>query len=191
MADITEMLTRWRAGDVGAQDDLIAAVYPLLHDIAELHLRKAGRPVTMRATELAHEAYLRLERQRSVDWQNRSHFLAIVSTVVRRVLVDHLRQRSADKRGRGLLFVSIDDGLGENSPDQASQPVDWLAVDQALTELAAIESDCARVVELRVFGGLTTEEISDVCGFSTATVGRQWRFARTWLADRLDAEAAQ
>jgi RNA polymerase sigma factor (TIGR02999 family) len=188
MPDITHLLGRWKLGERGVDNELAEAIYPTLREIAGQHLRGRAPGSTLRATELAHEAYLRLERQRAVDWQNRDHFYAIAATVVRRVLVDHLRERGAEKRGGGLLQMPYDEF--ELQPDDAArEPVAWLAVDEALTELERIEPDCARVVELRVFGGLTTESIAEVCGSSTATVGRQWRFARVWLADRLESPA--
>jgi RNA polymerase sigma factor (TIGR02999 family) len=188
VSDITQLLSRWRSGERGIDNQLADAIYPTLRDIARQHLRGRMGPVTLRATELANEAYLRLERQRSVDWQNRNHFFAIAATVIRRVLVDHLRERGAEKRGGGLLQMQIDDMDLRPAPS-ATEPVAWVAVDRALTELEALEPECARVVELRVFGGLTTEAIAEVCGTSTATVGRQWRFARAWLADRLEASS--
>lgn len=186
MSEITQLLTRWKAGEREVDNQLAEAIYPTLRDIARQHLRSRAPGATLRATELANEAYLLLEKQRDVDWQNRSHFYAIAATVIRRVLVDHLRERGAEKRGGGLLQMPLD--AIELQPDEgAREPVAWLAVDEALTELATIEPECARVVELRVFGGLGVEEIAEVCGSSTATVGRQWRFARAWLADWLES----
>ena len=187
-SDITRLLSRWKQGERSIDNELADAIYPTLREIARQHLRGQAGPVTLRATELANEAYLRLERQREVDWQNRSHFFAIAATVIRRVLVDHLRERGAEKRGGGLLQMPMDD-LELHPDEQAREQVAWLAVDEALTELEQTEPGCARVVELRVFGGLTAEDIAGVCGTSTATVGRQWRFARAWLADRLESNA--
>ena len=186
MSEITALLARWKHGERNVVNQLADAIYPTLRDIARQHLRSRAPGATLRATELANEAYLLLEKQRDVDWQNRSHFYAIAATVIRRVLVDHLRERGAEKRGGGLLQMPLD--AIELYPDErAREPVAWLAVDEALTELERIEPECARVVELRVFGGLDVQEIVEVNGSSPATVGRQWRFARAWLADRLEA----
>lgn len=184
MPQITELLAHWGRGDRAAGDALAQAIYPVLLDLARGQLRRHGGQLTLRPTELAHEAYERLLPQAGLDWRNRAHFYAIAATVMRRVVIDYLRLRSADKRGGDVLFVPLQDLTGEDQP-VAGDPVDWLAVDQALNELAALDPDSARVVELRLFSGLSVEEIAAVSGSSTATVGRQWRFARTWLADRL------
>jgi RNA polymerase sigma factor (TIGR02999 family) len=184
VSDITELLAHWRQGDPGAGDALASAIYPVLLDLARSQIRRHGNQLTLRATELAHEAYERLVPQSGVDWRNRGHFYAIAATVMRRVVIDYLRQRSADKRGGDVLFVPLQD-LDNSDQPAGGDPVDWLAVDQALNELAALDRDSARVVEMRLFSGLSVEEIAGVLDSSTATVGRQWRFARTWLADRL------
>lgn len=184
VSQITELLAHWGRGDRSAGDALATAIYPVLLDLARGQLRRHGENLTLRPTELAHEAYERLLPQAGVDWRNRAHFYAIAATVMRRVVIDYLRQRSADKRGGDVLFVPIDDLAGADTP-ATGDPVDWLAVDQALNELAVLDADSARVVELRLFSGLSVEEIASVLDSSTATVGRQWRFARTWLADRL------
>ncbi len=184
-APITQLLAEWRAGDRASANRLVAAIYPVLHDLARAQLNRQGAQLTLRATELAHEAYARLMPQAGVAWRNRAHFYAIAATVMRRVLVDHLRERSTEKRGGGsALFVPIQDlDIGE-LPAVGDQ-VDWVAVDQALNELERVDPDCARVVELRLFSGLEIAEIAAALDSSTATVGRQWRFARAWLADRL------
>lgn len=184
-APITRLLSEWRSGDRASANRLVSAIYPVLHDLARAQLNRQGAQLTLRATELAHEAYARLMPQAGVDWRNRAHFYAIAATVMRRVLVDHLRERSTEKRGgTGTLFVPIQDiDVGE-LPAIGDQ-VDWVAVDQALNDLEAVDPDCARVVELRLFSGLEVAEIAEALDSSTATVGRQWRFARAWLADRL------
>ena len=184
VADITQLLAHWRHGDRDAADALATAIYPALLDLARAQIRRHGTNLTLRATELANEAYTRLLPQSGVDWRNRAHFYAIAATVMRRVVVDYLRSRSADKRGGDVLFVPLQDLTSTDQPT-VGDPVDWLAVDQALNELAELDPDSARVVEMRLFSGLGVEEIATVLGSSTATVGRQWRFARTWLADRL------
>lgn len=185
---ITELLSLWKGGDRSVENALAAGIYPVLRDLARSQVRRHGGKLTLSATELANEAYLKLCGQKSVDWQNREHFYAIAATVIRRVVIDYLRERSADKRGGGQLFVALEDAREQDLPHQGDH-VDWLAVDQALTELQAADPACGKVVEMRLFSGLTTEQIADVCGSSVATVGRQWRFARTWLAERLDLPA--
>lgn len=183
MSDITQLLDRWRLAGGPMDAQLAHTVYPVLREIAWQQLRRSP-DATLRATELAHEAYERLERQRAAGWQNRDHFYAIAATVVRRVLMDHLRARAADKRGAGQALLTLDD-IVDVLPAPGDDAVDWLAVDAALTRLDAEDPDLARVVELRVFGGLTVEAIAQVMASSTATVGRQWRFAKAWLAEQL------
>jgi RNA polymerase sigma factor (TIGR02999 family) len=185
MSSITELLDRWKRGDRSVEDALATDIYPVLRELARAQVRRHGGALTLRATELANEAYERLHVQQGVNWQNRAHFHAIAATLMRRVVVDYLRERQAEKRGGDQLFIALDDMQQRETPSQGDH-VDWLAVDQALTEFAQAAPDAARVVELRLFSGLTKEEIAEVCGSSRATVGRQWRFARAWLAERLD-----
>jgi len=189
VAEITGLLAAWRQGDRSVEDALAAAIYPVLRELSRAQVRRHSGRLTLAATELANEAYERLHRQRAVDWQNRDHFFAIASTVIRRVIVDYLRQRGSEKRGGDAVMVELDHvEAGElTNPDDG---IDWLALDQALTELGAVDAECARVVEMRLFSGLTVEQIADVNGSSTATVGRQWRFARVWLSERLGSGAA-
>lgn len=187
--EITALLARWKTGDRSVENDLLSQVYPVLLDLARAQIRRNSGVLTLQTTELANEAYARLHAQQSVDWQNRDHFFAIAATVIRRVVVDHLRQRGAEKRGGGLPFISLDD-ITESQTPAIDESVDWIAVDQALTDLAEVDAECARVVELKFFSGLTTERIAEVCGSSVATVGRQWRFSRAWLGQRLGIDSA-
>jgi len=185
MSSITDLLERWKAGDRSVEQDLAAHIYPLLRDMARSHLHRQGGALTLRATELANEAYERLHQQRHVDWQNRSHFHAIAATMMRRVVIDYLRERGAEKRGADQAFIPLDEMLESDAPIGADAD-GWLALDQALTEFARAQPDAARALELRLFSGLTKDEIAEACGSSRATVGRQLRFARAWLAERLD-----
>jgi RNA polymerase sigma factor (TIGR02999 family) len=150
MSTITELLDRWKRGDRSVEDALATDIYPVLRELARTQIRRHGGVLTLRATELANEAYERLHLQQGVDWQNRSHFHAIAATLMRRVVVDYLRNRTAEKRGGGQLFVALDEVQQRDAPFQGDQ-VDWLAVDQALTEFAEAQPDAARVVELRLF----------------------------------------
>lgn len=183
---ITELLTAWKSGDRSVESELVEHIYPMLREIARSQVRRNAGVMTLAATELAHEAYERLQRQQLVDWRNRGHFLAIAATVTRRVVIDHLRRRSADKRGGDQLVVALDQESGEE-PVADAPLLDWLALDQGLTQLGASDPACLRVAELRLFSGLSVEEIAEVTCSSTATVGRQWRFARVWLSERLGA----
>jgi RNA polymerase sigma factor (TIGR02999 family) len=184
---ITDLLGRWKTGDRAVEDELITIVYPMLREIAAAQVRRNSGMLTLQATELANEAYAKIAKLHAVDWQNRDHFYAIAATVIRRVIVDYLRLRGRVKRGGRLPLVALHD-LREDQEPTVDESVDWLSVDEALTELAGIDRDCARVVELKFFSGLTTEKIAEVCGTSVATVGRQWRFARAWLGKRMGAD---
>lgn len=187
---ITSLLGRWREGDRAAEEQLAKAIYPLLRQVAQSQIRKQDSHLTLSATDLAQEAYIRLREQQSVDWQNREQFFAIAATVVRRVVIDYLRERFADKRGGGKLFVDLDN-TGEDELKHNAETIDWIAVDQALTRLSGLDPDCARVVELKLFTPLSAEEIASATRSSVATVGRHWRFARNWLAKELDAKFIQ
>ncbi|MGB0132723.1 ECF-type sigma factor [Dokdonella sp.] len=182
---VTGLLSSWRKGDRDAENALMEHLYPVLRGLVGAQLRRAPSGLTLSATELVNEAYIRLEKQREVDWKNREQFFAITATVVRRVVIDYLRERSAEKRGSGQIALQFDELHSGDIPSVGDQ-IDWLALDQALTQLQLLDADCARVVELRVFGGLGMERIAEACDSSVATVGRQWRFARTWLAEQLD-----
>ncbi len=187
---ITQLLEQWKNGDRSVENALISEAYPLLRSVAASQVRRVGGHLTLSATELAHEAYIRLQRQQLVDWQNRDQFFAIAATVVRRVLVDYLRERHADKRAGGKVMVALDDvHAGELS--QPSDIVDWIALDQALTTLQTLDAEVAHVVELKLFSVLSAEQIAEICQSSVATVGRQWRFAKSWLARELNAPSIE
>jgi RNA polymerase sigma factor (TIGR02999 family) len=183
--DITALLARWRDGDRAVEQALAEQLYPVLYRMAGAQVRRSSGALTLSPTEVVNEVYARMLPQRGVDWQNRAHFHAVCATVLRRVVVDYLRERSALKRGSGHVFVDIG-ALAEHEEPSTPDAVDWLAVDQALTRLQALDPACARVVELRLFAGMTTEQIALACDSSVATVGRQWRFARAWLGEQLE-----
>jgi RNA polymerase sigma factor (TIGR02999 family) len=187
---ITELLGQWKTGDRSVENALISEVYPVLRSVAASQVRKTGAQLTLSATDLAHEAYIRLQEQQRVDWRNRDQFFAIAATVVRRVLIDYLRERYADKRAGGKVMVAFDDERSKEL-SQGSDIVDWIALDQALTRLQSLDADIAKVVELKLFSVLTAEEIAQACQSSTATVGRQWRFAKSWLATELNAPSIE
>jgi RNA polymerase sigma factor (TIGR02999 family) len=186
-ADITALLVRWRDGDRSVEQDLATQLYPVLHQMAGAQVRNNAGALTLSPTELVSEVYTRLLPQREVQWQSRTHFLAVCATVLRRVIVDYLRERGAQKRGAGQMFIDMED-VEENDMPRIADQVDWIAVDQALTQLEKLDRDTARVVELRMFAGLTVEQVAEATEASVATVGRQWRFARAWLAEQLEVD---
>lgn len=184
---ITELLWRWREGDRDSDDALARELYPLLHEIARAQLRRHPS-FTLSTTELLHETYLRIADQRQVQWRNRGHFLSIAATVARRVVIDYLRERSALKRGAGVVAVEIGE-LTDSDVPLVGDHLDWIGLDQALTRLQELDPDTARVVEMRLFAGLEVEEVAKACNCSASTVARQWRFARAWLAEQLGNQA--
>ncbi len=187
---ITILLSRWRAGDRSIEQPLLAEIYPILRDIARAQIRRNGGAMTLEATDLANEVYEKLFLGQNADWKNRDHFYAIAATVIRRVVLDHVRSRGREKRGGGVKFVELE-AAGETPAPVIDESFDWIALDAALTELAAFNPACARVVELKFFSGLTTERIAEVEEISVATVGRQWRFARAWLAQRMGIDTVE
>jgi RNA polymerase sigma factor (TIGR02999 family) len=184
--DITALLGRWREGDRDAEAQLLQMVYPVMRDIARMRVRRMPADFTLRATELANEAYMRLAAS-NVDWQDRTHFFAVAARAIRNVVVDYVRAQDAEKRGRDLPFVSLDLADDFSGADAIDLRVDWLSVHAALDELEALDSGISRIVELKFFSGLNTDEIATAAGISRSTVVRDWRFARAWLADRLGA----
>jgi RNA polymerase sigma factor (TIGR02999 family) len=179
--EVTALLLRWAKGDSGARDLLIPLVHRELHRIARQYL--AGERVnhTLQPTALVNEAYLRLVRVQRVDWQDRTHFLAVAARLMRRILVDAARARKSEKRGGDVLMVAFDDEL----PVTDETAADVLRVDTALEALAAVDERKCRMIELRFFGGLTIEETAAVLGVSGDTVMRDWRLARAWLLREL------
>jgi RNA polymerase sigma factor (TIGR02999 family) len=188
-SDITGLLQRWRGGSRDAEDELMRAVYPILRDLARARLRRTPGDFTLRATELANEAYTRLSGV-DVDWKDRVHFFAVAARAIRNIVVDHIRAQASEKRGGDLPFVSLELATEVAGDDTVDARVDWLSVHAALDELELLDANIARVVELKFFSGLTTDEIAEAASISRATVVRDWRFARAWLADKLGAERA-
>lgn len=182
--DITQLLSQWRQGDQQAHAQLLQQLYPMLRALANKNMRAIGGHFTVCPTEIAHEAVLRLSEQENVNWQSRAHCMATVASMVRHVVIDYLRERGAEKRHGGKVVVQWQAELDhENSV--SLDAAGWIAVNEALLQLEALDADCARVVELKLFSDLGAEAIAEVCDFSVATVGRHWRFAKVWLAQQL------
>lgn len=175
---VTRLLVEWQNGDQQALDQLLPLVYGELRAIARRYLSRESRGHTLQSTALVHEAYLKLVGQRSVRWQNRAHFYGIAAQMMRRILVDHARRQHRAKRGGPATTLSLDDTMAVAEPEAE---VDLLALDEALTSLAAIDPRGARIVELRFFSGLTIEETAEVLVVSAGTVKRDWSTARAWL----------
>lgn len=173
---VTELLVRWRAGDKEALEALVPLVYKDLREIARHHLRQERPGHTLQSAALVHEAYLRLLDQRPFDSENRAHFLAVASRLMRQILVDYARTHGAAKRGADRR-VDLDASLVLPQAKSA----DVVALDDALTGLSKLDEQQGRIVELRFFGGLATEEIAEVLGVSASTVKRDWNVAKAWL----------
>jgi len=181
--DISALLAKWRTGDKQAEQTLMAVLYPALRAIAHRAIRPSAHQLSLRATELAHEAFLRLLDQRT-HWENRTHFLGVASRVTRRVLIDLLREREAEKRGAGVDIISLELAPADDVSADGDR-LDWMALEQSLQQLETRDPIAARVVELRYFGGLNNDEVADLLDIGVATVVRHWKFARAWLHRRL------
>jgi RNA polymerase sigma factor (TIGR02999 family) len=173
---VSALLIKWRAGDPEALQALIPLVYQELRRIAQHHLRQERPGHTLQSTALVHEAYLRLMKQGPVEIEHRPHFLAVASRLMRQILVDHARGHRAAKRGGGFK-LEVTDAMGA----QKTQSVDLIALDDALNELAELDPQQSRIVELRFFGGLSIDETAEIVGVSPTTVKREWATARAWL----------
>jgi RNA polymerase sigma factor (TIGR02999 family) len=180
-ANVTELLRATASGDRRQLDALMAAIYQDLRRLAVRHMQRERNDHTLQPTALVNEAYLKLIDQRSTDWKDRVHFFAVASRIIRRILVDHARERNALKRGGDRQRQSIEDAeLLAVAPG-----VDVIALDEALEDLAAIDAAQARIVELRYFSGLTIEEVADLLSTSPRSVDRDWKCAKAWLYCRL------
>jgi RNA polymerase sigma factor (TIGR02999 family) len=184
-APVTDEPQEWNQGNEGARDQMLPLVYDELRRLARACLIRERSNHTLQATALVHEAYLRLADQRQGDWKNRAHFVSVASVMMRRILVNHARGRAAAKRGGDAEHVTLSlTHLGE------ALPVNLIALHDALDALEAIDARKSRIVEFKFFGGLTTAEIAEVMELSSATIEREWSFARAWLYDALSGDAA-
>ena len=181
-------ITQWlldRAGsDKEGLDDMLPVVYDELHRLATQYLNREATGHTLQPTALVNEAYLRLVDQRRVDWRNRAQFLGVAANMMRRILVNHARDRVALKRGGNAEQVS----LSVLASPSGRPDIDLVALEDSLERLAVLDERKSRVVELKFYGGMTTEEIAEVLQISGATVEREWAFARAWLYDAIEGE---
>jgi RNA polymerase sigma-70 factor, ECF subfamily len=182
-SETTRLLRAWAGGDRAALERLTPRVYDELRRIAGRFMRNERPGRTLQTTALVHEAYLKLVDVTNVDWQHRAHFFAISAQIMRRILLDRARRGVAAKRGGAMPRVNLDE-----VPDIGSgRARELIALDDALSALAEIDSRKARVIELRFFGGLTVEETAEVLGVSPETVLRDWRLARAWLLTEMES----
>ena len=183
--DVTRLLIAWGAGDQDIGEQLLSAVYTELHRQATRAMRRESDEVTLQATALVHEAYLRLIDQSRVEWRNRAHFFGVAAQLMRRILVDHARRRRARKRGDGVRPLALDDADAVPGTPTEREPVDVLVLNDALERLADLDERQARIVELRYFAGLNIEDTAEALRISPATVKREWAVARAWLRREL------
>jgi RNA polymerase sigma factor (TIGR02999 family) len=175
--EITQMLVAWSNGRQEVLEELMPLVYDELRRLAAHYLRHERPDHTLQPTALVHEAYLRLVDQTQVRWQNRAHFFGIAANLMRQILVNHALSHRASKRGGTAIKLTLDEAAGLSK----QRDVDLVALDDALTRLAALDPQQGRTVELRFFGGLTIEETAEVLRVSPATVKREWTMAKAWL----------
>jgi len=184
-SEVTGLLEAWAGGDVDALDELWVVLYRDLRGLAGGYLRNERRDHTLQATDLVHDAYLRLVDQERVNARHRGQFFALAAQTMRHILVDHARKRLADKRGGGRRKISLED-LPHLKIDDAPELV---ALDDALVGLADVDPDLAKLVELRFFGGFKNEDLARHFELSIPTIVRRWRVARAWLYRELAVEA--
>ena len=182
---VTRLLVDWGNGDQQALEKLTPLVYQELKRLASRYLRRERREHTLQSTALVHEAWLRLIDQKQVQWHNRAQFFGIAAEMIRRILIDHARNRQAAKRGDGAIKLSLDDALA--TPDR--RDLDLIALDDALQDLRKLDPQQSRLVELRFFAGLSIEESAEVLGVSPATVKREWAAAKAWLYREISARS--
>ncbi len=175
--DVTQLLANWSKGDLEAREEVLPLVYDELRRLAASYLRRERGDHTLQATALVHEAYMRLAGQEKVNWESRHHFFGAAARLMRRILVDYARGHRAEKRGSGREKVALTEAIAMSR----EQPAELLALDESLTRLAELDPQQGRVVELRIFGGLSMEETAALLGISTATVKRDWAHAKVWL----------
>lgn len=174
--EVTGLLVDWGNGNQAALDELIPLVYDELRRLAGRYMRRENQGHTLQTSALINEAYLRLVDQKSIRWQNRAHFFGVAARLMRQILVDHARSRSRAKRGGGAQLVSLAEQC------VISQEIeDLINLDDALKNLSEMDARKSQIVEMKFFGGLTTEEVAEVLKVTTRTVEREWRKAKAWL----------
>jgi RNA polymerase sigma-70 factor (ECF subfamily) len=181
---VTRLLIDWGNGEQAALDEMLPLVYEDLRRLAAFYMSRERPGHTLQPTALVNEAYLRLVEQRKVDWKNRAQFLGLAAEMMRRILVNYARERVAAKRGGEGQKVSLSFAVDSLTQEE----FDVLPLNEALEKLTIIDSRKSRIVDLKFFGGLTTEEIAEVLQVSHATVEREWSFARAWLYNHVKGE---
>jgi RNA polymerase sigma factor (TIGR02999 family) len=177
-SNVTELLRQWNGGDSDVADELLPLVYDELRRRAAAYMRRERNNHTLQPTALVHEAYMKLATQHNAKWNDREHFYAIASQVMRRILVDHAKTRHRQKRGGSNENLPLEEALLAGAD---ATNVDLIALDEALSRLAKIDPEQERLVELRYFGGLSLDDAAKTLGVSRATAAREWQIAKAWL----------
>jgi RNA polymerase sigma factor (TIGR02999 family) len=185
--EITLLLAKWRDGQQGAFEQLIPLVYPHLREVAAAYIRRERRPDEMQATSLVHELCLRLLNQKTVAWEDRSHFYAFSAKVMRMILIDHARENLAQRRGSGAPHIPLNPDI----PWVGLDTQELIDLNRALDSLASMDASKAQIVELRYFLGCTSEETAGLMNVSKATVDRELKFAKAWLYRRIEPKLAE
>ena len=185
--NVTQLLERWHGGEKAALDKIVPLVYAELRRLARAQLVRANN-ATLQPTELINEAYMKLIDTEKVDWSGRAHFYSMAALVMRRVLVDRYRKRSADRRGGDATHLTLNTFRAGDAPGCLGETLELDRLDDALTELEQLDPRQAKIVILRFFGGLTIEQIASALEVSPTTVKREWAAARIWLHRALNSE---
>ena len=183
--DVTTLLLEWRGGNRAALDELMPLIYAEFRQLASRALSRERPNHTLQSTALAHELYLKLIDQKRAQWRDREHFFAMASQIIRRILVDHARRLHAQRRGGLDTRITLDEALAP----QQDRDFNLVVLDNALEALSQIDSQQARIIELRFFGGLSIEATGRILGVSPSTVNREWNLARAWLYRELSRSA--
>ena len=182
--DVTQLLVEWSKGDRSALERLTPLVYKELRELAGSYFRSEPSGHTLQPTALIHEAYLRLVNQEIIEWNGRAHFFGVAASLMRKILVDSARRRTAQKRGGGRPIA-----LGDAADPRSEPQPDVLALNEALDALAKVDERRSQVVEMHFFGGLTVEEIAGALRTSSRTVARDLRFSKAWLSREMSARS--
>lgn len=182
--EISQILSDWNNGNESALEEMLPFVIRELRQIAHAHMRREDAGHTLQTTALINEAYLKLIEQKNVKWQNRSHFFAIASRIMRRILLDHAKEQTREKRGGGAAHLEFDEAFLMSKEKSA----ELIALDDALNELAKIDPLKSRIVEMRHFGGMTVEETAEALDIAPITVIRHWNLAKVWLKREIFGE---
>ena len=183
--DVTTLLLEWRGGNRAALDELMPLIYAEFRQLASRALSRERPNHTLQSTALAHELYLKLIDQKRAQWRDREHFFAMASQIIRRILVDYARRLHAQRRGGLDTRITLDEALAP----QQDRDLNLVELDDALEALSQIDSQQARIIELRFFGGLSIEATGRILGVSPSTVNREWNLARAWLYRELSRSA--